>query len=191
MPLRRMIFLAMSVTILFVQEQLLVVLANVQFTMLLIVLFSSVFTLRETLVLIFVYVIVDSLYMGAFNPFYMTPMLLAWSLVPVLHRLVLKRTTDEVKLAIFGCLYGFIYGWIFIPFVMIQTGIDRFWPYLLADLPFEIIMAVSNTVTILWLYAPLYRVLASGLEQFGMQWKRPATIRSGNKKARGLPGERI
>ncbi len=162
--LRRTIVLAMSVTILFVQEQLLTFIPNVQFTTLLIVLFASLYTLRENILIIFVHVILDSLYMGAFNPLYMTPMFLGWVMIPLLYNTVLGRTKNEVKLAIFGLFMGFVYGWMFIPFVMFQLGISQFWPYLLADIPFEIIMATSNFFTVLWLYQPLYRVLRRELD---------------------------
>ncbi len=164
-PLRRLIILAMSVTILFVQEQVLTFIPNVQFTTLLLVLYASLFKFRENVMIIFVHVILDSLYMGAFNPFYMTPMFIGWVLIPLAYHTVLNRTTNEVKLAIFALFMGFVYGWVFIPFVMIQLGMNQFWPYLLADIPFEIIMATANFITVLWLYQPMYRVLSAEIER--------------------------
>lgn len=156
--------MAMCVTILFVQEQLLVILPNIQFTTMLLVLFASLFTLKENIVMIIVYVFLDSLYMGALNPLYMTPMLIGWMLIPISYNLLLRKTHNEIILAFFGLLFGFIYGWVFIPFRMLELGISEFWPYLLLDIPFEILMALSNFLTILWLYKPLYRTLSVELE---------------------------
>ncbi len=164
-PLRRLIILSMSVTILFVQEQVLTFIPNVQFTTLLIVLYASLFKFKENVMIIFVHVILDSLYMGAFNPFYMTPMFIGWVLIPIIYNTLLHRTKNEVTLAIFALVMGFVYGWVFIPFVMIQLGMNQAWPYFLADLPFEIIMATTNFVTVLWLYQPMYRILSVEIEK--------------------------
>ncbi len=169
--LKRMIFVAMAATILFVQEQLLTILPNVQLTVLLLVLFSSVLTFRETMTVIFVHVILDSLFMGAFYPFYMAPMFIGWSLIPIAYHTVLRRTTNDFKLAVFGLVHAFLYGWTFIPFVMIQTGIYNFWPYLIADLPFEIIMGVSSFITILWLFKPLHKMLSRELNKSDHHWR--------------------
>jgi len=169
MPLKRLIFLAMSVTIIFVQEQALMFIPNVQFTTLLIVLFASVFTFKESLMMIFAYVILDNLYMGTFNPLFMTPMFLGWSMIPFLYHTLLKETTNEIKLAIFGVFFSVLYGMAFVPFNMLQTGIHNVIPYIIADLPFMLIMAVSNFFTILWLYQPLYKVVSKELELLNLQ----------------------
>ncbi len=151
--------IALSIAILFTQEQLLVFLPNVQLTVLLIILFVSVFSFKESIIMITSYVLLDSLYMGGFNVFYMVPMMLAWYLIPVSYHTILRKTKSEHKLALFAMVFGFVYGWMFIPFNMLQLGIPNFWPYLIADLPFELIMATTGFITVLWMYKPLYKVL--------------------------------
>ena len=84
-------------------------------------------------------------------------MLIAWILLAVIGRLVRNSSMIVVLLSAF--LFGFVYGWIYIPFSMIVHGIDIFWPYLLADLPFEITMALNNYLTVLILYKPLRALL--------------------------------
>ena len=168
--LRRLIFIAMCVTVLVVQKQMLMILPNIQFTVLLLVLFASIFTFRETLAIVFVYVMLDGM-LVQFNPFYLLPMLIGWSLIPVFYHTVLRCTKHDVTLAVFGFVFSFIYGWVFIPFVMVQIGLDEFWPYLLADLPFEFVMGVSSFLTILWLYNPLYRVLRLGMRHIETHWE--------------------
>lgn len=155
MRLRRLLMISMSVSILFVQEQLLLMLPNISFTVLLLVFFASVYTFKENMLLITCYVILDNLYLGGFNLFYMIPMFIGWSLIPISYHTILGRTKNELKLAFFALAFGFVYGWIFAPFAVIQLGLGELWPYLLADVLFEILMGVSGFVTVYWLFTPL------------------------------------
>ncbi len=159
METRRLLMVALAIAIIFTQEQLLMFIPNVQLTVLLIILFVSVFSFKESIMMITSYVFLDSLYMGGFNIFYMVPMMLAWYLIPISYHTILRKTKNETKLALFAFVFGFVYGWMYIPFNMIQTGISKFIPYLLADLPFEIVMAITGFLTVLWMYKPLYKVL--------------------------------
>jgi hypothetical protein len=159
MSVKRLLMVALAVPIIIIQEELLLMVPNFQFTVLLIILFSSIFTLRESILLILVYVLIDSMYMGALNPLYMIPMILGWSLIPFSIHTYLKGTKSEIKLALFAFGFGFVYGWMFIPFKMLEQGITTVWPYFVADLPFEIIMAVTGFMTVILLFKPLYKVL--------------------------------
>ncbi|MFW6299029.1 MAG: hypothetical protein ACOC14_05030, partial [Bacillota bacterium] len=125
---------------------------------LLIVLYVTIFTFKESALIIGIHVFLDNLFLGGLNPIYTPAMLVAWMLIPVLWHTVLNRTVNVKPLAFFGLFFGFLYGWVFIPFTMLQVGIYDIRPYLIADLPFELIMAGSNFVTILWLYEPLRAV---------------------------------
>lgn len=154
METKRLIIISLLTTMMLVLEQALVILPNVQLTTLLIVLFSVHFTFKESLIMIFVYVILDSLWMGAFNFAYMFPMMIGWSFIPIGIHGFFKKPINIYKLAAFGMIMGFIYGWTFIPFNVVLTGID-FKTYLLADLPFQLVMGLTNYLTILWLYQPL------------------------------------
>ncbi len=159
METKKMLMISLSIAILFTQEQLLMFLPNIQLTVLLIIVFTSVYTFKESIILITAYVLLDSLFMGGFNIFYMVPMLLAWYLIPISYHTFLRKTNNELKLGLFALLFGFVYGWMFIPFNMLQTGINNFLPYLIADIPFELIMATTGFLTVFWLYKPLYDVL--------------------------------
>lgn len=161
MDTRRLLFISLSVAIIFTLEQAMMFLPNIQLTTLLIIIFVSYFTFKESVIMISIYVLIDNLYLGGFNIFYMMPMFIAWNMIPVVYHTVLRKTKNEYILASFGFIFGFVYGWTFIPFVMIQTGMDNFVPYLVADIPFELLMALSNFLTIIWLYKPLYNVIES------------------------------
>lgn len=159
MTTRQLLTIAFAITITFVQEQVLLFLPNVQFTVLLVILFVSIFSFRESIVYIIGYVLLDSMYMGGFNLFYMVPMTLAWLIVPVMYHTLLRKTTNEYVLGGFAFSFGFLYGWMFIPFNMLQTGIYNIMPYLIADIPFELIMASTGFVTVVWLYKPLMETM--------------------------------
>jgi len=159
MSVKRMIMIALAVPIIIIQEQLLVMVPNVQFTVVLIILFSSIFSLKESIIMVLVYVLIDSMYMGALNPLYMTPMVLGWSFIPLSIHTYLRGTKSEMKLAVFALGFGFLYGWIFIPFKIIEQGITTVWPYFVADLPFEIIMAATGFITVILLFKPLYKII--------------------------------
>ena len=159
MDTKKMMMIALSVAILFTQEQIMVFLPNISFTVVLIVVFVSVYSFKESIILITAYVILDSIYMGGMSPFLIIPMLIGWYLIPISYHTILGRTKSEVKLAIFAFGFGFVYGWVFIPFRMIQLGITEFWPYLLADVLFEVIMGSFGFLAVLWLFKPLYNTM--------------------------------
>jgi hypothetical protein len=48
---------------------------------------------------------------------------------------------------------------------MLEQGIGIFWLYLKMDLPFEIMMAISNFITVLLVYQPLRLALENLTKQ--------------------------
>lgn len=162
MNVKKISLFAVLTSLLLVQEQALSFIPNVQFSTLLILLFASSFKLKDSLTMLVVYVIIDSLYMGAFNIIYMVPMYIGWSLIPIGYHLFFRGKENPYALAFFGLVLGFIYGFLFMPFAVLMTGVDPL-VYLMADLPFQIIMAISNFLTILWLYPPLKKVYQMNL----------------------------
>ena len=161
MSTRKLLMIAFAISITFVQEQMLVFIPNVAFTVVLIIVFSSVLNFKESIIYVFGYVLLDSMFMGGFNLFYMIPMVIAWSLIPIAYNTILRRTQNEYKLGLFAFIFGFVYGWIFIPFMMLQTGISNLIPYITADILFEVVMATTGFLTVIWLYKPLINVLKS------------------------------
>ena len=68
--------IAIFAAILFVQEQLLTFLPNVQLTVFLIVLYSKVFGLSKTLIIILIHTILDNILMSSFSLYYFPFMLI-------------------------------------------------------------------------------------------------------------------
>ena len=160
MTTKKLLMIALAVTITFVQEQMLLLLPNVQLTIVLMFVFASVFTYKEHVIYITVYVILDNLYMGGFNLYNVIPMWFAWNLIPFMYNIILRRTTDEKTLAFTAFVFGFLYSWSFIPGAILMYGLSDVWQmYIIADILFEVILAVTGFVTVLWLYKPLLNTM--------------------------------
>ncbi len=155
--LRHLILTGMLLAVLIAQEQLLIFLPNIQLTVVLIMVYAAILPGYLLVFLVLGYVLLDNLIMGSFSLIYTPPMLLAWLMLALIGRLVRDRSMIVILLA--ALLFGFLYGWVFIPFNMIVYGLNVFWPYLASDLPFEIVMAVNNYFTVLLLYRPLTALL--------------------------------
>jgi energy-coupling factor transport system substrate-specific component len=158
--LKETIILSMCAAVLFVQQLALSFLPNIQLSVLLVVLYTRVFGFRKTSLIIIVHVLVTNILspFGPVIPVFIPAMVIAWMLVPVLLTTVFRHVRSALGLALFGLFYGFVYGWVYIPFAVFLTGAP-FAAYALMDIPFEILMAISNFTTILWLYDPLHRML--------------------------------
>lgn len=144
--------------ILFVQEQLLTFLPNVQLTVFLIVLYSKVFGLSKTLIIILIHTILDNIIMSSFSLYYFPFMLVGWSLMPIIVCVLFKNVKSSFVLALIGVLCSFVYSWTFVIPNSIFTEVDII-VYLINDFTFEIILAISSFLSILWLYKPCYNLL--------------------------------
>lgn len=140
--------------ILFVQEQILFFLPNITFTMLLIVLYSKRLGCFKTILIICVYVILDNIFCGAFNLLFVVFMFIGWSITPILLNTIFKKVNNNILLAVIGVLCSFIYSWILIIPGCITFNTD-FISYLKMDITWEVVMATSSFLTILFIYKPL------------------------------------
>jgi energy-coupling factor transport system substrate-specific component len=159
--------IALLSAILFVQQLALSMLPNIQFTTLLIVLYTKVLGFKKTTLIIFIHVIISNFFSpyGTVNPMFLPSMFIAWMLIPISLNTIFKKVDSAFTLAFIGFVFGFIYGWTFIP-ISVYILDAPLKAYFLMDLPFEIIMAISNFLTILWLYDPLKKVLEHQKEKY-------------------------
>lgn len=155
--IRSITLTAMLLAILIVQEEVLVFIPNVQLTTLLIMAYSAVLPTSLLLILIPAYVLIDSLLMASLNPIYMIPMVFAWLFLAFLTKAI--KNKPFIWIVIVAVLFGFLYGWSFIPSKMLTMSVFEVWPYVLSDLPFEVIMAVTNLFTVGIMYRPIVQFL--------------------------------
>lgn len=151
------VLVAILATILFAQEQVLLFLPSVQLTFFLIILFSKALGLKRASLIVIIYVFLDNMFMASFNMVYTPFMLVGWLIIPISLNTIFKEVNDSFNLALLAILFSLLYCWIYIiPATIIMDM--PFIPYLMADIPFEIIMCISSFITTLWLYDPCIKV---------------------------------
>lgn len=157
LAIRDLSLIAVLTTILFVQEQLLTFIPNVQLTVFLIVLYSKKLGFVKTSIITIIHVLLDNLFLGGINIYYTPAMLVGWLIIPTTLSTIFKKVHSNISLAILGAIYSFIYCWIYIiPNVILFKF--NYIDYLIADIPFEIILVVSSFVSILLLYNPISKI---------------------------------
>jgi len=148
-------FTAMYVSLIWTQEMILIIIPNIQLTTLLIVLYVTHNKFKESALMILIYVILDNMQFG-FSIF-MLPMYLGWMIIPIAYEFIHPK--NEYQHAALGILFAFLYSWMYIPFGLLMYGYTLE-VYLLADIKFEIYLAISNFTTILVLYKPLSEIFS-------------------------------
>ncbi len=155
---RDITIIALFSAILFVQEQIISLIPNVQLTVFFIVVYSKVFGLKRTLIIILIHTILDNLINASFSLIYLPFMLIGWSIIPIVICTIFKDTENPIVLAIVGVGCSFIYCWMFMIPNWLLTDVD-IWAYFINDIIFEVILAISSFLTILWLYKPCTKLL--------------------------------
>lgn len=153
---------AICTSILVVQEQILAFLPNIQLTLFLMVVFSKKLGLIRTIIIITCYTLIDGLIGGPFNIIYITFMLIGWLIIPILLCTIFKKVQSPLYLALLGVMFAFTYSWINIIPNLILTSATII-SYLIADYPFELLLAASSFLSILWLYTPIERVFKKNI----------------------------
>ncbi len=156
------VLMAICTAVLTILELSLSFLPNIQLTFLLIMVYSRVFKTKNALIIIFLHVMIDNLVMGSFNIFFVLVMLIGQSIIPITLNTIFIKVNKPLSLAILSVLYAFIYSWLFIVPSVLILHIDAK-AYLLADLPFEGLLACSSFLSVLWLYKPLINIINSFL----------------------------
>lgn len=151
------VVIAMLSSIVFVLEQALSFLPNIQLTVLLFIVYTKVLGAKKTLIIVLIHTLFDNLYMGSMNPYISVPMLIAWMLIPILLS-IFKKFNSIYFLIGFAFVFGFLYGWVMMVGSILQFNFPVI-PYLISDLPFELLMAVSGSLSVLILYKPLTKFL--------------------------------
>lgn len=156
--------IAVSTAIIFVLEQLLSFLPNIQLTIFLIVLFSKKLKLIKTIIIVIIHTVLDNLVMGSFNIIYFPFMLLGWLLIPIMLSTIFKKINSPLGLALIGILNSFLYCFIMIIPNIIILKIEII-PYFVADIPFELLLALSSFLSILCLYKPCSKLFDIVLDE--------------------------
>ena len=161
MSLKMLCLISLFSAILFVQEEALTMVPNVQLTFLLVCVYSATIGLKYSSIIILVHVLLDNLFMNTFNLYCMVPQYIGLFIACLFGYLF--RNKNEYIQGIFSSLAALIYCILYL-LVNIWFLDAKFIPYLIADIPFEIILMVSSFITIIFLYKPLVKVIKNFLK---------------------------
>ena len=147
MTVKQLTLLAFFLTIIITLELSMSFLPNISLTPLI---FALYFTRYPSGVLLIIgYIIMQGIIWGV--GLYLISMTVGW----VIWWLSSKNGKN---LTIKSIGFAFVYGWVFMPLTVIVYGIDPV-AYLIADIPFQINMAISNVLTIGLIYPALDKVI--------------------------------
>lgn len=138
---------------LFIQEQILSFLPNIQLTIFLLILYSKKMGLFKTILTIVIYVILDNITVGGMGLIYIPFMIIGWLIIPILLNTAFKKINNFLFLSLLGILFSFIYSWTLIVPSCILFQMN-FLTYLSGDLIWELTLAMSSFISILLLYKP-------------------------------------
>ncbi len=164
LTVKKITIYALLTSILFVQEQALSFLPNIQLTFFLIILYTKVLGRTPTLIITVTHVLLDCLCNGSLTPIILIPMLIGLCIIPITLGTFFKNVKNPLILASFGVLYSICYcmcftitNWLFL-----KVNIKA---YIIADIPFVILLSMSSFLSILLLYQPLSNILHKCLEK--------------------------
>ena len=158
---REIVLLAVLATLLMLQKELMSFLPNISLTVFLMLLYAKCLGFGRSAAIITVYLLLDSMIWGSLNPIFTTAQWIGWILGPALYCTVFKKTENNIVLACAAALAAFLYCWVMVvPTALIYTNqIGTLGAYLLTDIPWELVLALSGFIPTLLLYEPLSKRL--------------------------------
>ncbi len=152
--------MVMLTAILFVQEELLTFIPNIQLTFMLIMLYGAVLGPKRASLIVLVHVLLDNLFMSSFIPTVILPMLIGHEITMLLGYLL--RNKNIVILSIGITISSLIYAFLFFITTIYVYDINPL-AYLLADIPFDIILIACNILCLILLFKPLRKILEENI----------------------------
>lgn len=146
--------LAIFSALIYSSELALSFLPNFSFTPLLFAVYFYTRNRYNSLLLILIYILLQGI-IWSFN-FYLISMYMGWVVWLILVNL-LKMKYNLGNLVFISIMFGVVYGLSFLPLTWLVYRIDP-WVYIIADIPFQLNMIISNLITMLLLFDPLVKV---------------------------------
>lgn len=158
MKIKDITIIALFSAIIFVQEQLLSFIPNVQLTMLLVILYTRIFGIGKTTIIVLIHTTLDNLVNGSFSLVYTPAMFVGWEIAVIGTSTLLKKCNNSLAIGISSIIFSIFYSLMFFLTSLLFLEIDPI-AYLISDIWFTLIFALSNFVIILWVLLPLEKVL--------------------------------
>ena len=162
--------IAMFIAIIFAQEEALTVIPNVQLTVLLLMVYGAVVGPLWGTVIVLAHCLFDNLFMASLMPQVFIPMAIGWEIVMLFGWMGKKWPLfAKVILSVLGAL---IYCWLFVIANSIAfTNLD-IKKYIIADIPFEIMLMCSSGISVALLYNPIFNIANKGYNFDKIQVKK-------------------
>lgn len=162
--IKKIVIYAILTTILFVQEQIFSFLPNIQLTVFLIITYTKVLGVVPTIIITIIHVLLDCILSGAISPIIAIPMLVGWLIIPITLGTAFKNAEKPIILALFGIIYSICYclSFAIANCIFLDVNIKT---YVLADIPFTILLSMSSFISILLLYEPTCNILKRMLRE--------------------------
>ena len=152
--------IAMFIAIIFAQEEALTGIPNVQLTVLLLMVYGAVVGPIWGSVIVLAHCLFDNLFMGSLMPSVFLPMAIGWEIV-MLFGWFSKKWPIILKV-IMSILGALIYCWLFVLFNWLMIPTIDIYKYMIADIPFEIVLMASSGISVALLYIPIYKIADKG-----------------------------
>lgn len=149
--LRTLIEIPLYAVAIVVLENLFLALPNISLTPLMFAVYFKTRPYGVSFYVVFVYMSLQVLQWGV--GLWVLPMFIGWLLWLIIVKR-LKWMPIEIK----GIVFAVLYGLTFLPLTVIVYGIDP-WAYIVADIPFQINMAIGNTITLALLFKRLTKLM--------------------------------
>ncbi len=152
--LRNLMIASVFAVLIAIQEFILSGLPNISLTFLLVVILTRLVSFEYCILSIISYVLIDNLLMGSLVINYIVPMLVSYTLLIFIIKLLFSKSDNEILLGLLGFIFGIIYTLIFAVTDSFMLDID-IKSYLIAGSMFTLILSINNLITVVWLYKPL------------------------------------
>lgn len=150
----------MLLAVLVAQEYVLTFLPQIQLTVILIIVYARFLKTNELILLIIAYSILDNLLMGTLVTLMFPTHLIVWTGFAFL--MAKMKNKEDYTILFVATLTTFLMGLAYIPSSIITYHYNT-WPliraYIIADIPFDIALAVNTVITFLVLFHPLMKLL--------------------------------
>ncbi|MFW6002214.1 MAG: hypothetical protein ACOCQD_02655 [archaeon] len=153
MSLRQILYNVNFITIMVVLQMVLMPLPNIQLTVLMMFVYVANNKISHFITFLLSYILIMGLVWG-FSIF-LIPMFIAWAWV--LPLFYIFKTRNDVVLGLKGILFASVFGLTYglFSWFVYGFGFAGFIAYMLADIPFQLIMMANNFATLTILFNPL------------------------------------
>lgn len=149
----KIVLIAFFTALLIVSKEILSVVPNVEIVTLLIMVYTYVLDYKSALYISIIFTVVQAL---IYPPhMWIITYLIVWPLLVIITRFLKKHNASVLTLAIVAALFGLSFGGIDSIVNIIIYGPKTFYAMWLRGLPWDIIHAISNYLTVLLLFNPI------------------------------------